>query len=75
MRALFNRFKILYPDLPPITTERILFCFYKDNLPRALYHLIQILWRFALIAFYRVDVELEPVEHYTSSYKYYGDSL
>ncbi len=28
---------------PPITTERILFCFHKDNLPRALYHIIQIL--------------------------------
>ena len=60
MRALFQRIKRLYPDLPTITTERILFCFHEDKLPRAIYHIIQILWRFALIAFYRVDIELEP---------------
>jgi hypothetical protein len=60
MRALYNRIKILYADLPPITTDRILFCFHEDKLPRELYHIIKILWRFALITFYRVDIELEP---------------
>jgi hypothetical protein len=58
MQTLFNRLKILYPDLPQITTERVPFCFHKDNLPRALYQIMKILWRFALIAFYRVDIEL-----------------
>jgi hypothetical protein len=60
MRALFNRIKILYPDPPLVTTERILFCFYKDKLPRAVYHIIKKSWRLAVIAFYRVDIELEP---------------
>ena len=61
MRAPFNRIRILYPDLLPITTERILFCFHETkNCPEYyLYHIIQILRRFALIAFYRVDIELE----------------
>ena len=45
---------------PPITTERILFCFHEDKLPKALYHIKQILWIFALIDFYRVDIKLEP---------------
>ena len=49
-----------FQQTPPTHNRTHAILFYKDNLPRALYHIIQILWRFALIAFYRVDIELEP---------------
>ena len=53
---LFSRIKLILPDTPAPSRDRILFCYVEDQrLPLVTTTLCLLLWKFTLIDFYRVD--------------------
>ena len=55
---LFSRIKLIIPDTPAPSRDRILFCYVEDQrLPLVTTTLCLLLWKFTLIDFYRVDID------------------
>ena len=55
---LFSRMKLILPDTPAPSRDRILFCYVEDQrLPLVTTTLCLLLWKFTLIDFYRVDID------------------